>query len=90
MDEETTIIRKSDTQEKPQSTLFNTSVRGWIALILSGTLSLTILLIVLGPFIDITVPDRVSDQLIALFSAGFGSAVTQYFQMKSREGQKVL
>lgn len=81
--EDETIFTK-----KPQSTIFSTSVRGWIALLLSAALSVSILLIVLASFIEVPIPDPVSSQLLALFSAGFGSAVTQYFNQISREGQK--
>lgn len=83
MEEETAVFVKSE----PQSKIFNTSVRGWIALLLAGSLSISLFMIVVAPFVDVSMPERISDQLIALFSAGFGSAVTQYFNQKSKEGQ---
>jgi hypothetical protein len=83
MEDQTTMIGKPDAQSR----IFNTSVRGWIALCLAVALCLTVFLIVVAPYFSVTIPDRVSDQLIALFSAGFGAAVTQYFNQKSKEGQ---
>ena len=84
MTEETTVFEKEKTSP---SKIFNTSVRGWIALALALCLCLCILLIVFGAFMGIEVGDRISDPLITLFSTGFGSAVTQYFHQRSREGQ---
>lgn len=84
MEEDTIHIKK----EEAPSKIFNTSVRGWIALVLTVVLGATIFLIVASSFFGVSIESRVSDQLIALFSAGFGGAVTQYFNQKSREGQK--
>ena len=95
MDDETVMIGKdppapveSKGEDLPPSKIFNTSVRGWIALLLSLTLGGCMLTIVIAPYFNVQVNDRLSDQLLALFSAGFGGAVSQYFNQKSREGQK--
>ena len=71
-----------------QSTIFNTSVRGWIALLLTVALCCAVALIVIAPFVQVTMPEVVTNQLLTLFGAGFGAAVTNYFHQVSKEGQK--
>lgn len=72
----------------PQSKIFNTSVRGWIALVLSLVLGLSVLIIIIAPFFKVEVSERVSDQLLVLFASGFGAAINAYFNSQSKEGQK--
>lgn len=84
MDEQTSFAEKHS-----HSTILNTSVRGWIALILCIALSISILIVVTAPFMNVVISDRVSDQLVAMFATGFGGAVTQYFHQGSKEGQRI-
>ena len=87
MIDETIHLRKEE-EQPPQSKIFNTSVRGMIALLLSVALILGVALIVIAPFFGVQMPDRVSDQILMLFATGFGAAVGQYFNSQSKEGQK--
>ena len=93
MDDETIHITKEappSTSEKElgSSKIFNTSVRGWIALALTMVLGLSVLAVVAAPFFGANVESAISDQLLTLFTAGFGGAVMQYFNQRSKEGQK--
>lgn len=74
---------------KSESTIFNTSVRGWIALVLALILSLCLVLIVVAPFFNIVIPEGTSSPLVTLFISGFTAAITHYFQQGSKEGQHI-
>jgi len=84
MDDNTQIFKKEQSQPQPQAQ--PTSVRGWIALILSVGLFIVVLLIVVAPFFKIEIPKDLSSTVITLFATGFTAAITHYFQ--SKEGQK--
>jgi len=88
MPEESTIMLAKPGQRPVQSTIFNTSIRGWIALILALGLTLSLVLLVVGYLFGVKPPVEIVTSLMTLFSAGFMSAVTHYFQQNSREGQK--
>lgn len=89
MDDETIILNKGDVNpSRRQSTIFNTSVRGWIALALALMLSLCLLLIVVAPYFKVQIPDVTATPLVTLFISGFTAAITHYFQQQSKEGQK--
>lgn len=88
MDDNTMMLAKGAAPRKNESTIFNTSVRGWIALVLALILSLCLVLIVIAPFFGVVIPDGTSSPLVTLFISGFTAAITHYFQQGSKEGQK--
>lgn len=85
-EDNTVIMTKAG---KGQSTIFNTSVRGWIALGLSFGLTLLIALIVLAPYFGVKIDADVKSPIVTLFVASVSSAITHYFQQQSKEGQKL-
>lgn len=71
-----------------QSTIFNTSIRGWIALILAIGLTFCVFLVVIAPYFKIEMPKEVSQTVLTLFTTGMTAAWTHYFHQQSKEGQK--
>lgn len=88
MDDNTVMLSKSDLTPKGESRIFNTSVRGWVALVLALVLSLCLILIVVAPYFKVEIPEGTSSPLVTLFISGFTAAITHYFQQGSKEGQK--
>lgn len=82
------FVKPMDT--KRESTIFNTSVRGWIALVLSLILSLCVVMVVVAPFFKVQIPEGTSAPLVTLFISGFTAAITHYFQQGSKEGQHLV
>lgn len=77
----------SDAPHQPsQSRIFNTSVRGWIALILAVVLGIALMLVVIAPFVGVTMPETTATTITTLFASGFTAAVTYYFQQAQKEG----
>lgn len=88
MPEDNTMQFQKTDAGPQQSKIFNTSVRGWIALIGMVTLSVLVLLIVLAPYRGVEVPTTTSSTLIGLFVSSVTAAIIQYFPQGSKEGQK--
>lgn len=88
MAEDSTMLLNKPGSGPVQSTIFNTSIRGWIALILAVVLGLAFLMTVLAPFFGVKMPEGISGSVVALFAAGFTAAVNHYFDQKLKEGQK--
>ena len=84
-EDNTMMLKKADGQE---SKIFNTSVRGWIALIGMAGLSAFIGLIVVAPYFSVEIPQSISNQLVTLFISSVTAAIVHYFQQGSKEGQK--
>lgn len=82
------FVKPMDT--KRESTIFNTSVRGWIALVLALMLSLCLILVVVAPYFNVVIPEGISSPLVTLFISGFTAAITHYFQQGSKEGQHLV
>lgn len=72
-----------------QSTIFNTSVRGWIALIMGAGLTAAVLMIIVGELMGKPVTAAVGTLLLTCFVSSISQAITHYFQTKTTEGQKI-
>lgn len=72
---------------KSESTIFNTSVRGWMAMIMVLAISVAMLLVVMAPYFDVSIPTSMEASVIPMF-AGLASVIAkEYFNQKSTEGQ---
>lgn len=69
------------------SKIFNTSVRGWIALIMAIGLIAAVLIIVVGSGFQLAIPSNVESQILAVFNTVAGFILKDYFTLRSREGQ---
>lgn len=69
------------------STIFNTSVRGWISLMLVAAISLAMFAIVIAPYFGVSIPTSMEASVIPMFAGTASVVLKEYFQIKSREGQ---
>lgn len=90
MAEDVTQHFEKDKKKEPasESKIFNTSVRGWIALILALSLSLSMLSMIVAYCFGVKIPPEIAATMLTLFTGAVTGALTHYFQQRSKEGQK--
>ncbi len=87
-DDVTGFVVKTPATTPKESTIFNTSIRGWIALALALGLTISMVCMMLAYCFSVKIPPEVAATVMTLFTSAVSASITHYFQQHSREGQK--